>query len=216
MSPGDRLSREEFFRLWEMHPEIKKAELIGGTVYMPSPVSPEHGDTAGNVAGWLAYYAAFTPGTRNSINTTSCMLDDSPQPDNSLRILREFGGKSWEEKKKLHGTPEFLVEVSKSSTSYDLHSKLELYQQAKVPEYLTVLLYEQEIRWHVLKDAAYDILPADPDGVWRSRIFPGLWLAGDALLAGEMAKVFAKQQEGLASKEHKAFVKELARRRKKR
>jgi hypothetical protein len=35
---GDQLTREEFLRRWEAHPRIKLAELIGGTVYMPSPV----------------------------------------------------------------------------------------------------------------------------------------------------------------------------------
>src|SRR4051812_38376117 len=35
---GDNLTREEFLRRWEEHPEVKKAELIGGIVYMPSPL----------------------------------------------------------------------------------------------------------------------------------------------------------------------------------
>jgi Uma2 family endonuclease len=217
LSAGDFLTREEFFRIWEMHPEIKRAELIGGIVYMGSPVSLEHGCSHTDVTSWLKYYAAFTPGTESGGNTTSCMLKDSPQPDGFLRVLRELGGASWEgdDDHYLHGAPELLAETSRTSASYDLHTKFDLYEEAGVAEYLTVLLFEQEIRWHVLKNGKYEIMPADDDGIWRSRIFPGLWLAGKELLKGEMMAVFKTLQDGLASKEHKAFVKELAKRKKK-
>ena len=30
LNPGDKLTRPEFLRIWEAHPEIKNAELIGG------------------------------------------------------------------------------------------------------------------------------------------------------------------------------------------
>jgi len=58
---GTRLSREEFMRRWEAHPEIKCAELIGGIVYMPSPVSWDHGKTDGDAGTWLGHYKAWTP-----------------------------------------------------------------------------------------------------------------------------------------------------------
>ena len=47
-------------------------------------------------------------------------------------------------------------------------------------------------------------------GVIRSRIFPGLWLAANALLAGDLATVFAELQKGLQSPDHAAFVTRLA------
>lgn len=199
-------------RRWEAHPEIKNAELIGGMVFMASPVSIQHGDTHGDVGTWLGVYKAATPGTGSANSATSYLLDDVPQPDLNLRILSEYGGGSWVEDKYLHGIPEFLAEISLSSASYDLHVKLNLYQASKIPEYLALLLYEQEIRWHILVDGKYQILPPDPDGVWRSRVFPGLWLAGSALLGGDMSHVLAKLQEGLSSAAHRAFVAELARR----
>ncbi len=37
LNAGDRLSRAEFERRYQLHPEIKKAELVEGNVYMPSP-----------------------------------------------------------------------------------------------------------------------------------------------------------------------------------
>ena len=41
---GDHLTREEFERRYSAMPELKRAELIEGVVYMPSPVRiDEHG-----------------------------------------------------------------------------------------------------------------------------------------------------------------------------
>src|SRR5437016_962057 len=141
---GDKLTRGEFLRRWEAHPEIKNAELIGGIVFMPSPVSVEHGDMDGDVGTWLGTYKAATLGTASGHNTTSFLLDDTPQPDINLRILPEHGGASWEEDGYLRGVAELLTEVCRSSAAYDLHVKLDLSQAAKVPEYLAVLLFEQE------------------------------------------------------------------------
>ena len=212
LAAGDKLTREEFLRRWDAHPEIQNAELIGGMVYMASPVSVQHGDMDFDVGLWLGTYMVATPGMAGGHNTTSFILDDTPQPDINLRLLPEYGGASWVEDKYLHGIPELLAEICRSSVSYDLHVKLELYQAARIPEYLAILLHEQEIRWHVLEGARYQLLAPDAAGVWRSRIFPGLWLDGQALLAGNKPQVLARLQEGLASAEHQAFVAELARR----
>ncbi len=212
LAMGDKLTREEFLYRWEMHPEIKRAELIGGIVYMPSPVSFDHGNADNTVAGWALAYRAATPGCTAANNTTVFLLADCPQPDVLLRIVQECGGKSWLEDSFLYGPPELAAETCKSSASYDLHQKLELYEKAGVQEYVAVLIYEQEIRWHVLVDGTYQLLPPDADGIWRSRVFPGLWLDGAALLRDDAAAVLAKLQEGIASPEHRAFVEQLAKR----
>ena len=206
---GDRLTRDEFLRRWEAHPEITKAELIGGTVYMSSPVSAEHGDMEGDVGTWLGTYKANTPGTACGHNATAYLMEDAPQSDINLRILPEYGGKSWVEEKYLHGVPELFAEICRSSAAYDLHQKLDLFEEAKIPEYLAVLLYEQEIRGHRLVRGQYKLLAPDADGILRSRIFPGLWLNGKALLEGNMRQVLAK--EGIDSPEHRTFVEKLAR-----
>jgi hypothetical protein len=213
LAAGDKLTREEFLRRWESHPEIKCAELLGGLVYMPSPVSVEHGDMDGTVGTWLGTYTARTPGTACGHNTTTFLLEDVPQPDLNLRILPQYGGSSRVEDGYLQGPAEFLAEICRSSASYDLHVKLDLYQKARVPEYLAVLIFEREIRWHVLGEEGYQLLSPDAAGVWRSQVFPGLWLDGSALLAGDLPRVLSRLDEGLASAEHKKFVEELARRR---
>ena len=210
LAAGDHLARDEFLRRWEADPRLKLAELIGGTVYMPSPVSVEHGDADRQAGTWLGVYQAATPGVGGGNNTTSLMLDDAPQPDLNLRLLPEYGGGSWAEDHYLHGVPELLVEICATSASYDLHQKYDLYQSAGVPEYLAVLVFEREIRWHSLADGRYQRFSPDSDGLWRSRIFPGLWLDGQALLAGDLRQVLARLQDGLGSAEHAQFVARLA------
>lgn len=212
LEAGDKLTRAEFLRRWEGHPEIKKAELIGGMVFMPSPLSVDHGDMDGDVGTWLGVYRAHTPGTASGHGTTSFILEDTPQPDLNLHILPEYGGTSRREGKYLGGRPELLAEVCASNASYDLHAKFELYQAARVPEYLTVLLYEQEVRWHVLVGGRYQLLSPDRDGLIRSRIFPGLWLDCKALLERNLQQVLARLEKGLNSPEHRRFVAKLSRR----
>ncbi len=212
--PGTLLSRDEFMRRWEAIPRLKRAELIRGVVYMPSPLSWEHGSTDLNVAAWLGVYKAATPGCEGLCNATWLMGEDNaPQPDTSLRILPECGGQSRTEGPYAAGAPEFLAEVCVSSTAYDLHAKLEVYEESGVQEYLAVLMREHEVRWHRLTGGHFEVLPAPADGVYRSAAFPGLWLDAAALLRGDLARVLAVLNDGLKSPEHQQFVDQLAARR---
>ncbi len=207
---GDKLTVGEFLRRWEAMPEVKQAELIGGIVYMPSPLSWDHASMANQVSCWLGVYAAHTPGCQPGNNATWIMSEeDSPQPDLSLRILPEYGGQSQREGLFVRGAPEFLAEVSLSSTSYDLHQKLELYETVGVKEYLAILLSENELRWHCLENDRFQLLAAPADGVYRSRALPGLWLHGPALLEGNMVQVLATLEEGLKSPAQAEFVASL-------
>ena len=210
---GDRLTREEFLRRWEAMPRVKKAELIGGVVYIPSPVRLDHGESHSDIAAWLGVYAASTTGCRGGKNATWYMLKDAPQPDGHLRILPEYGGQSDIEDGYGQGAPELAAEISLSSTAYDLHQKMELYRKADVLEYVTVLVWEQEVRWHRLVNGVYEQMPLPTDGILRSGVFPGLWLNVPALLGGDMAQVLTTVQQGIQSPEHAAFVEELARKR---
>jgi Uma2 family endonuclease len=211
LGEGQRLTRDEFLRRWEAMPDLKWAELLGGVVYMPSPLSLPHGRFDGKVATLLGVYAASTPGCELALNTTWLLLEDCPQPDNVLIVLPEYGGRTRIEGKYAAGPPELVVETSLSRKKYDLRQKLELYQKAEVPEYLVLLVEKQEMRWHRLVEGAYEVIPAGEDGVLRSQIFPGLWLNPAALFAGALGDALAALNEGLASPEHAAFVERLAR-----
>jgi hypothetical protein len=59
---GDRLTREEFHRLYCARPDIKKAELINGVVYMASPVRwGKHGTHQPLVQFWLGAFLIDRP-----------------------------------------------------------------------------------------------------------------------------------------------------------
>src|SRR5436305_9713094 len=94
LADGERLSREEFLRRWEAIPHLKRAELLGGVVHMPSPLSTPHGEFDLTVSGWLFTYKAATPGCRAAANATWFMRQDVPQPDGALWLVPECGGKS--------------------------------------------------------------------------------------------------------------------------
>ena len=57
LEPGDRLTREEFERRYDAMPHVKKAELIEGVVYMPSPVRHQrHSRPHFRLIAWLGAY----------------------------------------------------------------------------------------------------------------------------------------------------------------
>ena len=213
LEQGDRLSRSEFLRRYAAMPPKVKAERIEGMVYMPaSAVSAGfHGDPHAKVLGWLALYEASTPGLVASDSSTVALdPDNDPQPDASLRILPSHGGRTkLDSGRYIEGAPELIVEITASSVSYDLGAKLNAYQRNGVLEYLVHRTYDGEFDWFVLRDAQYVHAPLDSDGIYRSEVFPGLWLKADALIAGRLAEVLAVLQRGLATTEHADFVKRL-------
>ncbi|MEZ4864354.1 MAG: Uma2 family endonuclease [Caldilineaceae bacterium] len=206
---GDRLSRAEFERRYQAQSEIKKAELIEGVVYMPSPVKHKrHGNPHLYLGGWITTYLASTPNIDGSDNAT-VRLDNQnePQPDLLLRIDRAQGGRSFiSSDDYIEGAPELIIEIAGTSASYDMHDKKLVYARNGVREYLVVLTYEQTIRWFVLRQGEYEELQPDAAGVLRSECFPGLWLNSKAFWQNDLAGMLATLQEGLATAEHSAFV----------
>ncbi|MYC96025.1 MAG: Uma2 family endonuclease [Caldilineaceae bacterium SB0661_bin_32] len=217
LNNGDRLTRAEFERIYSAHPEIKKAELIEGVVYMPSPARyREHGKPHFDAIVWIGTYIAATPGSEGSDNATLRLdLENEPQPDALLRLTPESGGgSSVGEDGYLEGAPELILEVSASSASYDLNQKKRVYARNGVPEYIVYLAYEKRVIWHILRDGVYEEQQPDKNGVLRGEQFPGLWLLPDALLAGDLSRMLKTLEQGLDSQEHKTFCAALARRRK--
>ncbi len=212
LNTGDRLSRAEFERRYEAHPEIKKAELIEGMVYVGSPVRVRHHSRPHSIVIiWLGTYEAATPGVMVLDNTTLQLdYDNEPQPDALLRLDPALGGRSRVTADDyLEGPPELIVEIAASSASYDLHAKLRAYQRNGVQEYLAVQIYERRVDWFALHEGVYEALQADEAGVLRSEVFPGLWLQPSAVWAGDLAALLAVLNEGLVSPEHVAFVERL-------
>lgn len=212
---GDHLSAAEFLRRYEAMPEIKKAELINGIVYMGSPVRyDQHAKPDNLVQAWLCNYAIATPGVESAANSTTRLgSDDVPQPDGLLRIAPESGGQSKVDAKGyLQGAPELVVEVAASSASLDAQEKLASYRRAGVREYLLWRTEDEAVNWWILEEDEYRPIKPGSDGIIRSRYFPGLWLDAAALLAGDGAKVMAILQDGLRTREHESFATELRKR----
>lgn len=213
---GDRLKRGEFEQRFDAMPELKKAELIKGVVYMASPVRrKKHGKPHLFINAWIGTYLAATPGTDAADNSSVRVDEDNmPQPDADLRIEEECGGQSYvDEDDYLQNVPELVIEVASSTASYDLHDKLEMYLLNGAKEYLVWRVIDKQIDWFVSQAGTYVRLQPDEHGIIASTIFPGLRLAVNAMLAGDLATVFAELQKGIASDEHQAFVAQLAERR---
>ena len=210
ISPGDHMPLEEFLDRWNQMPDLKRAELIEGTVYMPSPVSLRHMQWDNCIQALCGIYRLRTRGTQAGTNGTWLMNNSSaPQPDCSISILPEFGGRSTVKGGLALGAPEFVAEICHSSRAYDLGPKLALYQSAGVDEYLAVLVEERRFEWRVLVKGSYELLAPGKVGIYRSRILPGLWLDSSAFW-NESPELLQTLERGLASPEHAAFVARLA------
>ena len=209
---GDRLTLAEFEQRYQAMPHHRKAELIEGRVFMASPVrARKHGKPHAAIMGWLFNYWQATPGIELMDNPTVRLdADNEPQPDACLRIEESIGGQSRvTEDDYIEDAPELIVEIAASSASYDLHDKKQVYRRNGVQEYLVWRVLDQAFDWFVLQDGTYISLPIDADGILRSRVFPGLWLAVNYLLAGDLTQVVAALKLGLESPEYLAFQQSL-------
>ncbi len=102
-----------------------------------------------------------------------------------------------------------MVETSGSTVSYDLHAKLNIYRRAGVREYIVWRVYDGAVDWFVLDEGLYLAQTPDAQGCYQSQVFPGLFLAVPALLAGKLAQVLGAVQQGVQTPEHRAFVQRL-------
>lgn len=209
---GDHLDQKTFHERYEAMPPNIRAELIGGIVFMSSPMKPRHGRSGARLIQWIAGYEDDTPGTEALQNTTNILGPDSElQPDGCLLILPESGGQVWEDEKGyLNGAPEWVGEVSDSTESIDLSRKKADYERAGVREYLVAALRTKQVFWFVRRRGKFRELLAGDDGIFRSEVFPGLWLDPVALLKRDGKRLLAVLRQGLASPEHAAFVAKLA------
>jgi Uma2 family endonuclease len=214
---GERMTQAEFHARYLAYPEDEKWELIGGIVYnMTSPLSLTHSDYDGEIGFALETYRRATPGVHVLHNATTILSEESePQPDLGMRILPEFGGQSRPNAEDyLEGPPELLVELAHSRRAIAMHAKRDDYERTGVIEYLVVCAEEQEVHWFDFSSGR----PIKPNrkGILRSRVFPGLWIDGAALLRCDSARITEVVEQGLASREHAAFVRRLRAARRKR
>ena len=193
-------------------PALKKAELIEGVVYMPSPVRQgQHSGPHSALVGWLWVYTTGTPGVDSGDNGSLRLdLGNMPQPDGYLFIRPERGGRvriSVDDY--IEGGPELVAKVSASTADRDLGEKLTAYLRNEVCEYIVWRVADRALDWFILREGRYERLTPGADGILRSENFPGLWLDPAALTGGDSARVLAVVLEGIRSAEHAEFVASL-------
>ena len=192
LEAGDNLTREEFHRRYCARPDIKKAELIDGVVFVPSPVRGDyHGKPHGFVMLWLGTYAVGKLGVECMDNTT-LLLDGAVEVQPDAMLWRPVGSvPHMNERGFVVGAPQLIVEVAASSASYDLHQKKEVYRRNGVPEYVVWRVLDEAIDWFRLQNGTYVLVHPDADGLIESEQFPGLHLHVASLLAGDLAAVLS-------------------------
>jgi hypothetical protein len=73
---------------------------------------------------------------------------------------------------------------------------------------------EQELHWFHFSSGKR--IRPNREGISCSKVFPGLWIDAQALLARNSARLAGVVQQGLASSQHAAFVARLERARRRR
>ncbi|MGB3421388.1 MAG: Uma2 family endonuclease [Dolichospermum sp.] len=213
LTNGDKLTRYEFERRYNAVSKPKKAELIEGIVYIMSAALRfrSHGQPHGRILTWLGNYEAMTPGVALGVEPTVRLdLDNEPQPDAVLIIIPEAGGQTRiSEDDYIEGPPELVVEIAASSVAIDLHGKKQAYRRNGVREYIVWQVLDEKLSWFSLQEGEYLELAPNEEGVLKSRVFPGLWLAVNELLTGNMQVVLNVLQTGLQSVEHADFIEKL-------
>jgi Uma2 family endonuclease len=212
LTAGQCLDQPTFHERYEAMPPETRAELVGGVVYMPSPMRLDHGGTSRIVAFWFGHYQWKTVGVTGADGAT-VMLDPlgEPQPDHFLRIPAELGGQTFvDEHGYLARAPELILEVARSSRSYDLNQKKIDYERAGVREYVVVELEPDSVHWFVRRRKRFQALRPGRDGIYRSEVFTGLWLDADALFAEDLDRLMLVLDQGLATHEYAAFAAKLA------
>ena len=174
MVAGQQLDQPTFHERYEAMPRGTRAELVGGRVYMPSPVGLEHSEYDDDVAYRCGHYKRATKGLRSGKNAT-VILDrfGETQPDGHLRIPQALGGQTRNERGYIFGAPELMIEVSLSSRSYDLNEKKTDYERAGVREYVVVELEPDFVHWFIRRRKRFHVLRPGRDGIYRSEVFRG-------------------------------------------
>jgi hypothetical protein len=149
--PGQQLDQPTFHDRYAAMPPETRAELVRGVVYLPSPMRFDHGDTRRSLAFWFGHYQWKTPGVAGADGATVILdLQGEPQPDHVLIIPADRGGQTHvDDNGYLAGPPELVLEVARSTRSFDLNQKKTDNERAGVREYVVVELKPNLVHWFI-------------------------------------------------------------------
>ena len=157
---------------------------------MPSPLRNEHGeyDDRRRLLDWSLQrpprgYAAER--TRQS----SWVASARPNRMVTCEFRRSSEAKPTSSAVTSSRAPELVIEIARSSRSYDLNGKKAEYEEAGVQEYIVVELDPDRVHWFVRRGDHFEDLSPGADGIYRSEAFPGLWLDPVALLNEDLDRL---------------------------
>lgn len=177
---------------------------------MPSPMKRRHGKAQLTLAGCVVVYESATPGIEAFDGSTVILGPDSEaQPDISILISPECGGRTRVKGDYIWGSPELLIETASSTESYDLHRKKRDYEAGGVREYVVIALRQAKVFQFALRGNKFEEQVLGADGILRSEPFPGLWLEPTALLNRDYARLLEVLRQGISAPAHAAFVEQL-------
>ena len=207
---GELLDQPTFHARYSAMPPDLRAELVDGVVVIRERrVGARHGATSAALAYALVRYELCTPGVAVAVRVSTILGDaDELHPDMSVRL---GGGQSRVGQDDfLHGCPALACEIVDQETeSHDLIAKRNAYDRHGAGEYLAILVHVGRHVSFVRRPAGLVEAEPAPDHVWRSNAFPGLWLDPAALLGGDLNRLAAVLEQGIATPAHAAFAADL-------
>ncbi len=178
---GERLDQPTFHARYEAMPHGTQAELIGGVVVLPSPAWSRLRPGPTRCRGLAELLWGEHPRRRGPRSR-----DDNPRfeertaarcpPSDPPGVWRPNPDRAWIRPRR----SELVVEIAQATRYVDLGPKLADYEQASVLEYVVRALDPDEVLWFRQENGSLVPLPTDADGLYRSTLFPGLWLEPQA------------------------------------
>ena len=192
---GDRLHRQEFERRYDATLGLKKAELIRGVAFVPGSVPACVGHARFDLIGWLGRYEDHCASIEGGANPSIRLNDDNElQPD--ICLFRR-GPERIDQEGYLCWAPELVGDVLDTVTGVPMLAKLKAYAEFGTREYIVWRVLDRAIDWFILRGENFERLPLGPDGLFRSAVFPGLWLDPAAMAAGDRQGVVKAVEAGI-------------------
>ena len=141
-----RFSREAYYRMFEIGvlDRTKRYELIDGEIVMMSPSSPDHGAF---IRRLIRFFVRALPDTFACSPQLPVIIGDHSEPEPDLAVIRQPD----DDYRGEHPSPSdvvLLVDVSKTSLSFDLGKKLALYAKSNIAPYWVVDVVGRRVLVH--------------------------------------------------------------------
>jgi Uma2 family endonuclease len=157
------------------------AEWVDGKVVMTSPASAQHQYLDILLATTLSTYVTIHDLGTVLTGPFQMKLARSGREPDVLFVAKEHLARL--QPTLLQGPADLVVEiVSDESVARDRGTKFEEYREAGIPEYWLLDPRIEQAEFYQLDERGrYQRAPVDEEGVYRSRVIPGVWLRVDWL-----------------------------------